>query len=240
MLHSTSLLHHNNHRFLFSFRSKSSLLDSQSQSLSFAKSLSLPSSSSCCRVARISTEALELSPTPPGFNFRREISRLTALRDKLSGCDTLQQKLRIIDSDYRVRRFFGSSSGNRNAGLARVLSALRLESDKLFLIKCLVAAGQEHVLCLSETVPEMESPASGSVKSAFYALAKMIEKLESSNGNSGAGFGKTKMGMGLEDHEIRDLNKLLETLAQIECFYDCIGGVIGSVSSFSASFFWRE
>ncbi|WJX38488.1 UTP--glucose-1-phosphate uridylyltransferase 3, chloroplastic [Trifolium repens] len=231
MLHSTSLLHHNNHRFLFSFRSKSSLLDSQSQSqsqsLSFAKSFSLPSSSSCCRVARISTEALELSPTPPGFNFRREISRLTALRDKLSGCDTLQQKLRIIDSDYRVRRFFGSSSGNRNAGLARVLSALRLESDKLFLIKCLVAAGQEHVLCLSETVPEMESPASGSVKSAFYALAKMIEKLESSNGNSGAGFGKTKMGMGLEDHEIRDLNKLLETLAQIECFYDCIGGVIG-------------
>jgi hypothetical protein len=103
----------------------------------------------------------------------------------------------------------------------------------------LVAAGQEHVLCLSETVPEMESPASGSVKSAFYALAKMIEKLESSNGNSGAGFGKTKMGMGLEDHEIRDLNKLLQTLAQIECFYDCIGGVIGSVSSFS-TFFWRE
>lgn len=97
----------------------------------------------------------------------------------------------------------------------------------MFLIKCLVAAGQEHVLCLSETVMESESPgmASGSVKSAFYALAKMIENMDSSN--SGVGFGKMDMGMSLEDHEILDLNKLLETLAQIESFYDCIGGVIG-------------
>lgn len=92
------------------------------------------------------------------------------------------------------------------------------------MLKCLVAAGQEHVLCLEETMPEMGSSVtgSGSVKSAFYALAKMIEKMDSGNGNSGGGFG-----MGLEDHEIRELNKLLETLAQIERFYDCIGGVIG-------------
>lgn len=98
------------------------------------------------------------------------------------------------------------------------------------MLKCLVAAGQEHVLCLEETMPEMGSSVtgSGSVKSAFYALAKMIEKMDSGNGNSGGGFG-----MGLEDHEIRELNKLLETLAQIERFYDCIGGVIGSVSSLS-------
>lgn len=127
-----------------------------------------------------------------------------------------------------MRRFFGSSS--RNAGLARILSTLRLDSENLFLLKCLVAAGQEHVLCLEETMPEIESSvmASGSVKSAFYALAKMIEKMDSGNGNSGGGFG-----MGLEDNEIRELNKLLETLAQVERFYDCIGGVIGSVSSLS-------
>ncbi|CAL5203037.1 unnamed protein product [Lathyrus oleraceus] len=236
MLHSTSLLHHN-HRFLFPFRPKPSLLDNshsqlqsqQQQPLSFSKSLSLlsssPSSSSCCRVARISTEPLELSPPSPGFNFRREIARLTALRDKLSRCNNLDDKLRVIDADYRVRRFFRSSS--RNAGLARVLSALQLDSNNLFLIKCLVAAGQEHVLCLSETVPELESPAmaSGSVKSAFYALAKIIENMDPSN--SGVSFGKMDMGMSLEDHEILDLNKLLETLAQIESFYDCIGGVIG-------------
>ncbi|KAL5061675.1 hypothetical protein RYX36_023412 [Vicia faba] len=94
-------------------------------------------------------------------------------RDKLSRCNNLNDKLRVIDADYRVKRFFRSSS--QNAGLARVL----LDSKSLFLIKCLVASGQEHVLCLSETVPELESPAmaSGSVKSAFYALAKMIENI---------------------------------------------------------------
>ncbi|XP_073224587.1 UTP--glucose-1-phosphate uridylyltransferase 3, chloroplastic isoform X2 [Cicer arietinum] len=238
MIHSTSLLHHNHHRFLFSFRSKPSLSDnsnshSQSQSISFSKSLSLPSSSpplsSCCRVARISTETLELSPPPPGFNFRREIARLTALRNKLAACNTLQDKLRVIDVDSRVRRFFGSSSRHRNTVLARLLSELRLDSFNLFLLKCLVAAGQEHVLCLSEIITQSgtRAMASGSVKSAFYALAKMIENMDSSNRNSGAGFGKTATGMGLEDHEIRDLNKLLETLAQIERFYDCIGGVIG-------------
>ncbi|CAK8566459.1 unnamed protein product [Lathyrus sativus] len=233
MLHSTSI--HHSHRFLFPFRPKPSLLDNphsqQQQPLSFSKSLSLlsssppSSSSSCCRVARISTEPLELSPPSPGFNFRREIARLTSLREKLSRCNNLDDKLRVLDADYRVRRFFRSSS--RNAGLARVLSALRLDSTSLFLIKCLVAAGQEHVLCFSETVPELESPgmASGSVKSAFYALAKMIENMDPSN--SGVSFGKMDTGMTLEDHEIMDLNKLVETLAQIESFYDCIGGVIG-------------
>lgn len=252
MIHSTSLLHHN-HSFLFSFRSfKPSLLHSDSHShtqlqlqlhsqpFSFSNSISLPSSSPsssslCCRVARVSTEALELSPPQPGFNFRREIARLSSLRDKLSGCVTLDDKRRVIDADSRVRRFFGSSSRRRNAGLARVLAALRLDSDDLFFLKCLVAAGQEHVLCLGEIGPPLESPAasSSSVKSAFYALANMIENLDSYNRNSGAGFGNNGTGMTLEDHEIRDLNKLLETLAQIERFYNCIGGIIGSVPSLS-------
>ena len=104
------------------------------------------------------------------------------------------------------------------------------------MLKCLVAAGQEHVLCLEETMPAMDSSsvtASGSVKSAFYALAKMIEKMDSGNGNGNGNSGGGGFGMGLEDHEIRELNKLLQTLAQVERFYDCIGGVIGSVSSLS-------
>lgn len=174
-----------------------------------------------------------MSPPQPGFNFRREIARLTSLRDKLAGCATLDDKRRVIDADSRVRCFFGSSSRRRNAGLARFLAALQLDSYDLLLLKCLVAAGQEHVLCLGEIGPPLESPvvASGSVKSAFYALAKMIENLDSYNGNSGAGFGNKGTGMTLEDHEIRDLNKLLETLAHIERFYNCIGGIIGSVPS---------
>ena len=140
MLHSTSLLPHNN-RFVFSFRSKPSFF--HSHSLSFSKFLSLPSSSqsSCCHVSRISTETLEVSPPPPpDFNFRREIARLADLRDRLSACSTLNEKLRVIDADSRVKRFFRS-----RRGLAGVLASLQLSSDQLFLLKCVVAAGQEHV-----------------------------------------------------------------------------------------------
>lgn len=74
-------------------------------------------------------------------------------------------------------------------GLASVSSALQLDSNNLFSTKCLVAMGQEHVLCFTETVQELESPvmAYGSVKSLFYALAKMIGKMDPSN--SGVSFG---------------------------------------------------
>ncbi|KAL9332631.1 hypothetical protein ACSQ67_002241 [Phaseolus vulgaris] len=221
MLHSTSLLPHNN-RFVFSFRSKLSLSHSHSysHSLTLSKFLSLPSSlSTCCRVARISTETLEVSPPPPDdFNFHREIARLAALRDRLAACATLVEKLRVLNADSRVKRFFGSGRG-----LARVLASLRLSSDQLFLLKCVVAARQEHVLCLDEAESlESAAAAASAVKSALYAIAEMIENLNSYNGNGGAG-----TGMALGDYEIIELNKLLETLAEIERFYDCIGGIIG-------------
>ena len=241
MLHSTStstsLLHHNN-RFLFSFNSITS--HSHSHSLSFNKSLSplspssssssstVPSPSPCCRVARVSTEALELSPPPPGCNFGSEIVRLAALRDKLAACAALDDRLRVLDADSRVRQFFRC---HRSSGFGTVLESLRLGFGELFLLKCLVAAGQEHVLCLGEA--EIEAPAaaadaSSSVKSALYALVQMIESLDSCGGNGGAGFGKSG-GMALDDEEIRNLNTLLKTLGEIERFYDCIGGIIGCV-----------
>ncbi|KAK7379391.1 hypothetical protein VNO80_04850 [Phaseolus coccineus] len=221
MLHSTSLLPHNN-RFVFSFHSKLSLSHSHSHSysLTLSKFLSLPSSlSTCCRVARISTETLEVSPPPQDdFNFHREIARLAALRDRLAACATLVEKLRVINADSRVKRFFGSGRG-----LARVLASLRLSSDQLFLLKCVVAAGQEHVLSLDETESlESAAAAASAVKSALYAIAEMIENLNSYNGNGSVG-----TGMALGDYEIIELNKLLETLAEIERFYDCIGGIIG-------------
>ncbi|KAG4975253.1 hypothetical protein JHK87_032074 [Glycine soja] len=223
MVHSTSLLPHNNQTFILSFRSKPSFFHSHSHSLSLPSSSS-SSQSSCCHVARISTETLEVSPPPPppGFNFRREIARLASLRDRLAACTTLNEKLRVMDADSRVKRFFRSRHG-----LARVLASLQLSSDQLFLLKCVVAAGQEHVLCLGET-ESLESSASAAaatmsaVKSALYALAEMIENMDSFNGNGGAG-----LGMALGDHEIAELTMFLQTLAEIERFYDCIGGIIG-------------
>ncbi|CAJ1859405.1 unnamed protein product [Sphenostylis stenocarpa] len=235
MLHSTSLLPHNN-RFLFSFGSQPSYSHSHSHSLSFSKFLSLPSSlSSCCRVARISTETLEVSQPPPNdFNFHREIARLAALRHRLAACATLGDKLRVLNADSRVKRFFGS-----RRGLSSVLASFRLSSDQLFLLKCVVAAGQEHVLYLDENEAlESAAAAASAVKSALYVIAEMIENLDSYSGNGGTG-----LGMALEDHEIMELKKLLETLAEIERFYDCIGGIIGSVlrfPTFTICFVWNK
>ncbi|KAL4350105.1 hypothetical protein HN51_031179 [Arachis hypogaea] len=241
MVHSTSTstsLLHNNNRFLFSFNSSSitsnsnSYSHSHSNSLSFTKFLSSSSNSSfsssssplCCRVARVSTEHLELSPPPPGFNFRREIARLSALRDSLAACATLHDKLRLLDTDSRVRRFFRS-------GRSRVLESLRMSSGELFLLKCLVAAGQEHVLCSGvdgvEAATSATANTSSSVKSALYALAEIIESLDSHGSNGGsASFGRSTT-VTLDDEEIRNLESLLESLGEIERFYDCIGGIIG-------------
>ncbi|MED6186045.1 UTP--glucose-1-phosphate uridylyltransferase 3, chloroplastic [Stylosanthes scabra] len=239
MVHSTSTstsLLHNNNRFLFSFNSSSISSNSHSNSLSFTRSLSpspSPSSSSssvssssslCCRVARVSTEHLELSPPPPGFNFRREIARLSALRDGLAACATLHDKLRLLDADARVRRFFSSDR-------SRVLESLRLTSGELFLLKCLVAAGQEHVLCSGEDGVEAAAAAtantSSSVKTALYALAEMIESLDPHGSNGGSAGFRRSTAVTLNDEEIRNLESLLESLGEIERFYDCIGGILG-------------
>ncbi|KAJ7959622.1 UTP--glucose-1-phosphate uridylyltransferase 3 chloroplastic [Quillaja saponaria] len=115
----------------------------------------------------------------------------------------------------------------RNAGFFRALASLNLDTYHIFLLKCLVAAGQEHVLCVDfELVDtELESMRS-SLKTALYALAEMIENSDMYNGNGREGFGK-KISVALEDEEIRDLKKLLNSLGEIEQFYDCIGGIIG-------------
>lgn len=234
MVHSTSLVHHNN-RFLFSFDSKGphnyahSLFKRPPYSVSLPSSSSpsgtspLSSSSTCCRVARVSTEAVELSQPAPGFDLNHEIARLKALRSKLANCKTLEEKLKVIDGDSRVRQFFRS---RQNAGFSRLFASLNSSTKDLFLLKCLIAAGQEHVLSLGFQLgeTEMESTMS-SVKSALYALAEMIENMDIYNGNGSAGFGKTHMA--LQDEEISDLKKLLETLGEIERFYDCIGGIVG-------------
>lgn len=94
-----------------------------------------------------------------------------------------------------------------------------LNLDQLFLIKCVIAAGQEHVLNLE---PEyVESEARSDIKSALYALVEFIDRLDVNGRNSEA---KDAV---LEIEQVKDLNKLLKTLAEIEQFYDCVGGIIG-------------
>lgn len=204
------------------FFSKSSYY--HSNSLSFLTSifsasnqlqLHLPSQTpnSCTPITRVSTAPVEYVP-PPEFGFQKEIARLKRLRESLSDCGTLKEKLRTIDSDARVKSFF-KSVGNEFAGAG-------LSDYDLYLLKCVVASGQEHVLGEfgRELVNgELENGRS-SIKSALYALAEMIENWDV-NGGSGS--------QRLKDEERAALRSLVKMLGEVEQFYDCIGGIIGLV-----------
>ena len=124
----------------------------------------------------------------------------------------------MLGRDARVKRFF---EGLSRSGFATVLASLSGDSYGLFLVKCLVAAGQEHVLGLESEMSEFESTWSD-IKSALYALVEMIEKLDNGRERSGS-----NTGFGLKSEEVGDFEKLLKTLGEIERFYDCIGGIIG-------------
>ena len=69
----------------------------------------------------------------------------------------------------------------------------------------------------------VESEARSDIKSALYALVEFIDRLDVNGRNSEA---KDAV---LEIEQVKDLNKLLKTLAEIEQFYDCVGGIIGLV-----------
>ncbi|XP_031109281.1 UTP--glucose-1-phosphate uridylyltransferase 3, chloroplastic [Ipomoea triloba] len=211
---------------LFSSTSKSSILNSPfvftsfghfncaARRLSSVSSALFSSSRPCIGVSRVSTAPVEYVPPAPDFDFHKEIGRLKALRSRISDCASLDGRIRVVDSDSRVKSFFYS----RHSGFSRFLGALNLDKYEVFLLKCLVAAGQEHVL--GEFGGDFDSERS-SLKSALYALAEMIEKWDVNEGGGGGG------GLGLGEEDIRALRSLLKSLGEIEQFYDCIGGIIG-------------
>ncbi|XP_021732516.1 UTP--glucose-1-phosphate uridylyltransferase 3, chloroplastic-like [Chenopodium quinoa] len=193
-------------------------------SLSSSHSLSSSSSSASSQlVTRVSTAPVGYATPAPEFDFEKEIARLRSLKLKLSNAGSLDRKHRVIDNDSRVSRFFNSSLSD----ISRVLESVELESFEMYLIKCVVAAGQEHVISYGveeeEEEREFESSRS-SLKSALFSLAEMIESWDMVGGGAGNG----KMGMSkLMEEEVAALKKLLKTLAEMERFYDCIGGIIG-------------
>ncbi|KAF2319143.1 hypothetical protein GH714_013553 [Hevea brasiliensis] len=174
-------------------------------------------------VARVSTVPVEYAPPAPDDHFHQEISRLKSLLSKLAGSESLHHKLVVLDADSRVKHFFNS---HRN-GVCKALALLNLGSRELFLLKCLVAAGQEHVLSLGIELVENEvESARNSVKSALYALAEMIGRFDFSE-NGEYSLRKSDNWVVFERRGYGDLRKLLKTLGEIEQFYDCIGGIIG-------------
>ncbi|XP_052198869.1 UTP--glucose-1-phosphate uridylyltransferase 3, chloroplastic [Diospyros lotus] len=203
--------------FVFNLHSHSSLLFH-----SVKPSTSLSSSSpSCCRIPRVSTAPVEYAPPAPDFDFHQEIARLRALCSRLANSRGLNDKLRVIDSDSRVQRFFGAHKN----GVSRVFESLNRDKYELFLLKCVVAAGQEHVLgSVSEVIDGEFESARGSLKRALHSLVEMIEKLDV---RGGGGWKKADESLKGEEEEVKTLRTLLKTLREMEHFYDCIGGIIG-------------
>ncbi|KAG8390128.1 hypothetical protein BUALT_Bualt01G0051300 [Buddleja alternifolia] len=218
---STPVLHHNNPLFtlnskpshsLFFFKNSNSPNSLSSSVFSSPNQLHLHSQSpnSCNHVARVSTAPVEYAPPAPDFNLRKEIARLKGLIEALGCCGSLEEKLRAIDSDSRVKSFFKS----RRKGF----DGVSLSDYDVYLLKCVVAAGQGHVL--SEFGGELESGEveRSSIKSALYTLAEMIESWDVNGGDKCRGS---------KDEERGALRSLLKMLAEVDRFYDCIGGIIG-------------
>ncbi|XP_040999798.1 UTP--glucose-1-phosphate uridylyltransferase 3, chloroplastic isoform X1 [Juglans microcarpa x Juglans regia] len=225
-----------NQLFLFSFNSKSSPNSRLSFNSNYYHSLhlpkplfpfsSLPSSPSSwlCHIPRVTTAPVEYAPPAPDFDFSHEIARLNILRSRLSASKNLNEKHSVVDKDATVKQFLGT---NQNDGFSTVLASLNLDSYELFLVKCLVAAGQEHVLSFGSQPVQSESElARSSLKSALYALVEMIDKLDVDRVGGNGGVGKN-ISFALNYEEIEAIKKLLKTLGEIEQFYDCIGGIIG-------------
>jgi UTP---glucose-1-phosphate uridylyltransferase len=189
----------------------------------------LPSPFPPSRSQRVSTARLEREPGPATSSSEQqqprrdpalaaEIARLSAVRARLGGACTLHDKLRVLHAEPRVAAFFGEESSRG------VLSAL--EAREVLLLKCLVAAGQEHVLgdeldwsgAWQHDRHEKNGVNGGSaLREALYTLAGLVGKWSS----EGVVGGETNSG------EMEPLPCLLKFLGEIEEFYDCIGGIIG-------------
>lgn len=170
--------------------------------------LSIPHSTS----PRVTTTPEEGASLFLEVDPREEFGRLDSLRSRLKKARSVDEKVRILDSDSRVKRF--SKSG--------MLKNLKVR--EVFLVKCLVAAGQGHVVGLgTEEEEDMHVERSG-LRRALGVLAGMVEKWELSgvmNGMEGVKY--------IKEGEGDDFKRLLRVLEDVERFYDSAGGILGYV-----------
>lgn len=193
-----------------------------------------PPPSPASRSQGVSTAPIEreppgLAPTPAPTPAQQphqdpaiaaEVARLSAARERLRAAHTLREKLRALDSEPRVAAFFGEESSRGVLGV--------LEPREVLLLKCLVAAGQEHVLGHEldwyggdgghhEHHHRNGVSGGSALRDALYSLAGLVGKWTS----EGVVAAKERR------EEMEVLPRLLKFLDNVEEFYDCIGGIIG-------------
>ncbi|RVW42316.1 UTP--glucose-1-phosphate uridylyltransferase 3, chloroplastic [Vitis vinifera] len=142
----TSIFRYHGHHRLFSFNPTLSVSLSFSRPL-FSLSLSLSSVSSssaalCCRPPRVSTATVEYESQEGEFDFEGEIARLRRSAIGDWECEERGGEACGGGRGFEGERFFCSGK----SGVSRVLGSVSCDSYELFLVKCLVAAGQEHMI----------------------------------------------------------------------------------------------
>ncbi|KAL5203030.1 hypothetical protein ABZP36_013982 [Zizania latifolia] len=147
-----------------------------------------------------------------------EVARLSAVRARLRAARSLVDKLRAIDAEPRVTKLFGGASDGG------VLAAV--EPRKVFLLKCLVAAGRSTCLARSSTgtVAATSATLTGAgggraLRQSLYSLADLVGNWSSES----EGVVEGEAGSG----EMELLRHLLKFLGNIDEFHDCTGRIVG-------------
>lgn len=125
----------------------------------------------------------------------KDIRRLRDLISRLESASTLEEKDAEVSSDRRVRSVFGDGSSRTFRKPSVTLALSILSPAQLYVLKCMVACGQEHLLetpvewqetvlhsrgvygsdsCVGPCSSE-DQGAGSSLKEAFGTLASMIE-----------------------------------------------------------------
>ena len=212
--------------------------------------------------ARPTADEEEIDP----YQLEEQLKDLKALKEALCKAETLAQKIDILNNHHSVKAVFGHHHHHHHHHLGKIglfpnpvisLAYETLSEYEIYLLKCLVAGGQKHVLEAplewldriegiilpsengvsingkahdgSRSEPRMQVSYEDSLSINVKGHNDEYQPyLESING--GIKNFKEFCCDGIDSHSLAlkiMLEKLIKTLHEMESFYDSIGGIIG-------------
>lgn len=166
----------------------------------------------------------------PRWRLDGDIARLRNLQKELQSSRSLKERIAAVDRCPEVQAIFGTAQSPLAMFCLRELS----EYDK-YLIKCLVASGQEHVMDWTQPISQ-EQIVTGTdlLKGTFHLMGQLIQVCNDVKSLQTWPSGIAGLNMlasnkrGREQEEFRlSLKGFLQVLDAMEKFYDCIGGIVG-------------
>jgi hypothetical protein len=170
------------------------------------------------------------------WRLEKELQSLKDLNKQLQEASNLEERMTVIDrSNKHVHSMFGRFSYSGTFVNPVIALAMQvLEKSDLYLLKCMVASGQEHVLdAPSDMLSTLAGARADKVKDdakfelssddcslASPAKKKMDQEEVMQNGHvSNAGT--------IIESITQSLQSLVRMLERMDRFYDSIGGIIG-------------